>query len=170
MMLIEFPETGADTLATLAFNRKVLMVGADGKLNPITLAQVARIVVVIADTGSGVYDTEAEHRAAIARQLRETGQDGQVIFHILPLEEAAGTFEEKQFDLAVINPAAAGFANIEGPVAECDRLAKTVVVLDDGTPDLYERVCIPLRSRPGVVTRDNALIIARAAVEIENGV
>lgn len=160
-MTLILPVTSWDTLATVCFNRKVLIVGIDDSAPVITLAQVATITAVYARTSTADLGRHLSVIERTASFVADAGLAGRVLLHNVVAPLGITQYRPGTFDVAVFDPRAAGSDDPEVDLAMIAEYARDLAVVGDVSQELWDQVTQVTRDRGLIATGHDGLIVAR---------
>lgn len=155
------PAASQDTVTTLAFGRKVLMIGTGYGQDFLALANSAQILAAFTLPAGGNAMQDIGRTAALAQQLAARGQATHVLLHSVDWREGLGTYLVDQFDLAVLNPHALGEDDPRELIAAALQYAGSLVVVEPPGANLWDVVTGIAREHSLMCTADGSVIVAR---------
>lgn len=122
------PPATWDTVTTLAFDRKVLVVGpADGN-DVVSLARTALVVCVYMSSATADIGRQLHRTQELDQMLTDKKLGHRVILHAVPAILGITQYHTGQFDLVLFNPEAAGDDDPGGTIAQLAEYAKRLVI------------------------------------------
>jgi hypothetical protein len=150
MQPLLMPMTTWDTINTLCFDRKVLLVGvADGN-DVVALAQAGLVVVVYLDISGIDIGVSLSKLATVKDMLAARGLASRVVLHQVPAMLGITQYAEGQFDVVVYNPGVCADPEPHLTVAQLSLCAPKVIVVGEKIPELWDVAASALR--PGTYT------------------
>lgn len=157
------PAATLDTVATMAFGRKVLMVGTEYGQDVLTLALSAQILVVMSLPRTDEITEDITRTATLKAALEERQLTGHVLFHSVPWDRATEGYLVDQFDLAVVNPHALGEDAPGELVNHVAQFAESIIVREAPGRNYWDIVTGAVHGQGMTCTSDGSIIIARPA-------
>ena len=147
-----------DTVNTLCFDRKVLLVGvADGN-DVVALAQAAMVVAVYVEVTLSDFQAGAAKVADVKSMLESRSLRSRVLLHQVPSLLGITQYCEKQFDVAVYNPSACLDPEPGLTAAQIANYAHKLVVVGERIPELWDVVCAALPQGEFTASSDGSAI------------
>lgn len=150
-----------DTVTTMAFGRKVLMIGSDFGQDVLTLAQAAQVLIVMPLPRGDEITEHITKTAYLKHALEERRLAGHVLFHSVPWDQATGTYLVDQFDLVVVNPHAIDEDDPAQLINHVVQFAETIIVIEAPGRQLWDTVTDAVRDQGMICSGDGAIIVAR---------
>lgn len=150
-----------DTITTMAFGRKVLMIGTEYGQDILALANSAQVLVAMTlPRGDGLMEaiprTTRLHQALAERRLGT-----HVLLHAVPWDQALAVYLVDQYDLAVINPHALGEDAPGELIATAAQYAESIIVIETPGRNLWDVVTAAVAGSGMLCSGDGSIIVAR---------
>jgi hypothetical protein len=160
------PMTTWDTVNTLCFDRKVLLVGvADGN-DVIALAQAGLVVAVYIDVAGPDVAVNLTKINMVKEMLASRGLASRVLVHAVPAMLGITQYATDQFDVAVYNPGICADPEPHLTVAQLAQYAPKVIVVGERIPELWDVACSALVPGQYTASSDgNAIFITTGIPE-----
>lgn len=166
MLPLLMPVETWDTINTLCFNRKVLLVGvADGN-DVVALAQTAMIVAVYVSVGGPDLGIDMAKIVELHHTLTTRDLGPRVLLHSVPSLLGITQYHIEQFDVAVYNPGACRDPDPAGTAAQLAVYAKRLIVVGDAIGELWD-VILPALPQGGYTASSdgNSIFVTLGAPE-----
>lgn len=150
-----------DTVTTMAFGRKVLMIGTDYGQDVLSLAQAAQVLVVMSLPRGEEITEDITRTALLKHKLDERHLTGHVLFCSVPWDQATAVFVVDQFDLAVVNPHALGEDAPGELINHVVQFAESLVVIEAPGRNYWDIVTDAVRDQGMICSGDGSIIVAR---------
>lgn len=150
-----------DTVTTMAFGRKVLMIGTDYGQDVLSLAQAAQVLVVMSLPRGEDVTEDITRTALLKHKLEERSMTGHVLFCSVPWDQATAVYLVDQFDLAVVNPHALGEDAPGELINHVVQFAESIIVIEAPGRQLWDTVTDAVRDQGMICSGDGAIIVAR---------
>lgn len=157
------PATSWDTLATVCFDRKVLMIGIDGGRDVLNVAQTSLIVAAYAGVATADLGKHLSIIDKVDGMLLDSGLTRRVLLHDVVALLGITQYHPGAFDVAVFNPRAAGSEDVGADLEMIANYARDLVVIDEPGLSLWDEVTAVTAARHLVASSDGQLIVARPA-------
>lgn len=155
------PLASRDTITTMAFGRKVLMLGTDFGQDVLSLAGAAHTLVLFSVPDSEAASEYVVHTGTLGEHLRERGKHTNVVLHTAGWREILPGYLGGQFDMVVLNPGALGEDDAAQLVNLACQFADTVVVIEPSGRTLWDEVTAVTGPNGLTCSGDGAIIVAR---------
>ena len=140
MLPLLMPAHTWDTVNTLCFDRKVLLVGiADGN-DVIALAQSALIVAVYPSVTASNLGADLTKIADTQAMLARRGLHRRVLMHAVPSILGITQYQAGQFDVAIYNPGTGGDPEPGATAAQIANYADKLIVVGENIPEMWNAV------------------------------
>ncbi|HEX3513848.1 MAG TPA: hypothetical protein VHT26_07605 [Trebonia sp.] len=160
-MTLTLPVTSWDTLATICFNRKVLMVGVEGASEVITIAQVATITAVYAGVNPADLGRDMSVIEHVASCVDDAHLAGRVLLHNVIAPLGITQYRPGTFDVAIFNPAAARSDTVGEDLEMIANYARDLAVICALDQPLWEEITAVTQPRGLMATGYDCLVVAR---------
>lgn len=166
MLPLLMPVETWDTINTLCFNRKVLLVGvADGN-DVVALAQTAMICAVYAEVDNGDIGVLCTKVREVQELVAARELGSRVLLHSVPSLLGITQYALDQFDVVVYNPGACRDPDPAGTAAMIANYTKRLIVVGDAIGDLWDVILPALPQGKYTASSDgNGIFVTLAAPE-----
>lgn len=158
MLPLLMPVDTWDTINTLVFNRKVLMVGVADGADAIALAQTAMVLAIYVDTDGLDVSLHMHKVQDVATLLVQHELNSRVLLHSVCALLGITQYAEGQFDVVVYNPSACRDNDPGHTAAMLANYAKRIVVVGDAIPDLWDVITHALPPGQYTASSDHSAI------------
>lgn len=149
-----------DTINTMCFNRKALVVGVGDGSEVISVAQSAAITAVYVSSDSAGLGRQLSTVAMLDDLLTTAHLTSRVLLHGVCALLGITQYHTGQFDVVIYNPDTAGSDQIEGDLVMLANAAASLVVIDDPNDSRWDTVTAALAGTDRQCMGDGAIIWA----------
>lgn len=160
MQPVLLPMASWDTINTLCFNRKVLIVGVGDGNEVISVAQSAAITAVYVSADSADLGRQLSTVAMLDDLLTSAHLTSRVLLHAVCAMLGITQYHTGQFDVVIYNPDVAGGDGIEEMVAQLANYGASLVVIDDPADTRWGTVVAAVAGTNRQCMGDGAIIWA----------
>lgn len=150
-----------DTVTTMAFGRKVLMVGTNYGQDVLALAQAAQVVAAFTLPRGENIAEEISKTSHLRQALIERRLAGNIVLHSVPWDQGLEMYLVDEFDLAVVNPGALGEDHPGELISHVIQFTESLIVIEPSGGTLWEETTTAVADWGMICSGDGAIIVAR---------
>lgn len=150
-----------DTVTTMAFGRKVLMIGTNFGQDMLSLAGSAQVLCAFTLPREGDFAEAVGKTAHLREQLHTRRLGSHVLLYSVPWDQGLSVHLVDDFDLAVINPGALGEDDPGELIRHVVQFADTLIVIEPSGNTWWEQVTLAVNGMGMLCSGDGQIIVAR---------